>query len=157
MNQDLINISKSEYECMKQIYDDFYKLNNSDFSLKIKKGLIVPKDNLNYFNGKVDIEIYNENIYSIIIEGKTYKIDAKIFGEIKQTVESNIDKLIYFSKLETKQFLMENAYDGGSPVSITLKYGKLMINVSGQVFGEIGDFCNEFKDEVVNLIINNSY
>lgn len=154
---EMISISKREYESMKQIYDNFCKSYNSDFSLKIRKGLIVPKDNPNYFNGRIDIEIYNENTYSIQIEDKTYTIDSKKFNEIKQIAESNIDKLIYFSKIETKQYLMENAYEGGAPTSITLKYGQLTINVNGQVFGEIGDFCNEFKNEVVNLILNNNF
>lgn len=154
---EMISISKREYEYMKKIYDDFCKSYNNDFSLKISKGLIVPKGNPNYFNGRVDIEIYNENTYSIQIEGKTYTIDSKIFNEIKQIVDGNIDKLIYFSKIETKQFLMENAYEGGAPTSITLKYGQLTININGQVFGEIGDFCNEFKDKIINLILNNNY
>lgn len=157
MNQnsnEMISISKREYEYMKQIYDDFCKSYNNDFSLKIRKGLIVPKDNPNYFNGRVDMEIYNENTYSIQIEGKAYTIDSKKFNEIKQIVESNIDKLIYFSKIETKQFLMENAYEGGAPTSITLKCGQLIINLNGQVFGEIGDFCNEFRDKIVGLILN---
>lgn len=51
---------------------------------------------------------------------------------------------------------MENAYEGGSPSSIILKYGQLIINLNGQVFGEIGDLCNEIKDNIVNLILNNS-
>lgn len=154
---EMISISKREYEYMKKIYDDFCKSYNNDFSLKIRKGLIVPKGNPNYFNGRVDIEIYNENAYSIQIEGKAYTIDSKIFNEIKQIVEGNIDKLIQFSKIETKQFLMENAYEGGAPTSITLKYGQLTININGQVLGEIGDFCNEFKDKIINLILNNNY
>lgn len=153
---EMISISKREYESMKQIYENFCKLYNSDFSLKIRKGLIASKDNPNYFNGIVDIEIYNLNTYSIQIEDKVYTIDSKKFNEIKKIAESNIDKLIYFSKIETKQFLMENAYEGGAPTSITLKYGQLTINVNGQVFGEIGDFCNELKDKIISLILNNN-
>ena len=153
---EMINVKKREYEYLKQFADNYIKLSKSDFFLKIKKGLVVPKEHPNYYNGRVDIEIYNENSYFIQIEGKSYSIDSILFSKIKNTIENYIEKLIYFSKLETQQYLMENAYEGGSPSSIILKYGQLIINLNGQVFGEIGDLCNEIKDNIVNLILNNS-
>lgn len=154
---EMVSINKKNYENMKQVYDSFIKLSNNDYYLKIKKGLIVPKEHPNYFNNRVDIEIYNENIYSIQIDKNVYTISNKIFDEIKKITEKYIDKFILFSKMETNQYLMENTYEGGAPTNITLKYGQLIINLKGQVFGEIGDFCNEFKNEVVNLILNNSF
>lgn len=155
-SNEMINVEKREYEYIKQISDNYFKLLKCDFLLKIKKGLIVPKEHPNYYNGRVDIEIYNESSYSIQIEGKNYSIDSILFSEIKNTIENYVEKLIYFSKLETQQYLMENAYEGGSPSSIILKYGQLIINLNGQVFGEISDLCNEIKDKIVNLILNNS-
>lgn len=155
-SNEMINVEKREYEYIKQISDNYLKLLKCDFLLKIKKGLIVPKEHPNYYNGRVDIEIYNENSYSIQIEGKSYSIDSILFSEIKNTIENYVEKLIYFSKLETQQYLMENAYEGGSPSSITLKYGQLIINLNGQVFGEISDLCNEIKDKIVNIILNNN-
>ena len=151
-----INISKNEYASMKEVYDKYCKLYNNDFFLKIKKGLILPKEHPDYYNGRIDIEIYNENTYSIQIEGKTYSINNNIFNEVKKVVEQYIEKLIYYSKIETKQFLLENSLEGGSPGSIFVKYGQLMINLNGQVFGEVGNLCSEIIDKIISLIINNT-
>ena len=151
-----INISKSEYNHMKEVYDNYCKLYNNDFFIKIKKGLILPKDHQNYYNGRIDIEIYDENTYSIQIEGKNYSINNDTFNELKKVIEKNIEKLIFYSKMETKQFLLENSYEGGMPTSIFVKYGQLMVNLNGQVFGEIENFCSEFRDNVISLIINNN-
>ena len=57
-----INISKNEYASMKEVYDKYCKLYNNDFFIKIKKGLILPQDHPNYYNGRIDIEIYNEKL-----------------------------------------------------------------------------------------------
>lgn len=151
-----INISKNEYNNMKEVYDNYYKLYNSDFYIKIKKGRILPKDNPNYNNGRIDLEIYNEDMYSIEIEGKTYQINNNVFNEIKKVIEQYIEKMIYYAKVETKQYLLENALEGGSPGSIFVKYGQLMINLNGQVFGEIGNLCSEIIDKIISLIINNN-
>ncbi len=152
-----INVSKSEYDYMKQIHDDYIKSYNYDFFVKIRKGLIVPKENPNYNNGRICIEIYDEYTYLIQIEGKNYSIkNVNTFAKIKNVVENYIEKLIYYSKLETKQYLLENAYEGGAPTGITVKYGQLIINLNGQVFGEIGDFCSQFQKEIVDLILNES-
>ena len=151
-SNEMINVEKREYEYIKQISDNYFKLLKCDFLLKIKKGLIVPKEHPNYYNGRVDIEIYNESSYSIQIEGKNYSIDSILFSEIKNTIENYVEKLIYFSKLETQQYLMENAYEGGSPSSIMLKYGQLIINLNGQVFGEISGLSNE-KVEDNNIVM----
>jgi len=151
-----INISKSEYNHMKEVYDNYYKLYNNDFFIKIKKGLILPKDHQNYYNGRIDIEIYDENTYSIQIEGKNYSINNDTFNELKKVIEKNIEKLIFYSKMETKQFLLENSYEGGTPTSIFVKYGQLMINLNGQVFGEIDSLCSNIRDEIVLLITNNN-
>ena len=151
-----INISKNEYTSMKEVYDKYCKLYNNDFVIKIKKGLIRPKDHPNYYNGIIDVEIYNENTYSIQIEDKTYSINNNILNEIKKVIEQHIEKMIFYSKIETKQFLLENAIEGGSPGSIFVKYGQLMIDLNGQVFGEIGILCSEIIDKIISLIINNN-
>ena len=151
-----INISKSEYNHMKEVYDNFCKLYNNDFFIKIKKGLILPKEHQNYYNGRVNIEIYDENMYSIQIEGRTYSINNNIFNEIKKVVEQYIEKMIFYSKIETQQFLLENSLEGGSPGSIFVKYGQLMINLNGQVLGEVGNLCSEIIDKIISLIINNT-
>lgn len=151
-----INISKSEYNHMKEVYDNYCKLYNNDFFIKIKKGLILPKDHQNYYNGRIDIEIYDENTYSIQIEGKNYSINNDTFNELKKVIEKNIEKLIFYSKMETKQFLLENSYEGGTPTSIFVKYGQLMINLNGQVFGEIDSLCSNIRDAIVLLITNNN-
>lgn len=151
-----ININKNEYDSMKEVYDNYCKLYNNDFFIKIKKGLILPKDHQNYYNGRIDIEIYDENMYSILIEGKTYSINTNTFNELKKVIEKNLEKLIFYSKMETKQFLLENSYEGGTPTSIFVKYGQLMINLNGQVFGEIDSLCSNIRDEIVLLITNNN-
>ena len=149
-------INKSEYFYMKEVYDKYCKLYNADFFIEIKKGLILPKEHPNYHNGRINIEIYDENVYSIQIEGKTYQLNSNTFNEIKKVIEKNIEKLIYYSKIETKQFLSENSYEGGVPTSIFVKYGQLMINLNGQVFGEIDSLCSSIRDEIILLIINNN-
>lgn len=153
---EMISVEKKEYDFIKEISDDYIKLLKSDFLLKIKKGLILPKEHPNYYNGRINIEIYNENTYSIQIEGKNYSISSVIFSKIKELVENYVEKLIYFSKLETNQYLMENAYEGGSPGSITLKYGQLIIHLNGQVFGEVSDLCIEIINKITDLILNNN-
>lgn len=152
-----INVRKSEYDYMKQIYTNYIKSCHCDFFVKIRAGLIVPKENPNYNIGRVCIEIYNEDTYLIQIEGKNYSIkNVNTFTKIKNVVENYMEKLIYYAKLETRQYVLENAYEGGAPTSITVKYGQLTINLNGQVFGEIGDFCSQFQKEIVDLILNES-
>lgn len=124
---------------------------------KIRKGLIVSKENPKYNNGRICIEIYDEYTYLIQTEGKNYSIkNVNTFTKIKNVVENYIEKLIYYSKLETKQYLLENAYEVGVPTGITVKYGQLTINLNGQGFGEIEDFCSQFQKEIVDLILNES-
>lgn len=155
MKKDIVTLSENEYEFLKQIHDDFMHLYRNDFVLKIRRGLMLSKNNDNYLEDMVDIDICNEKSYNIQIAGKNYSIDNTVFNEIKKIVESNLDKLILYSKLETTNYLANNSFDGGCPTFITLKYGQLTININGQVRSEIGIFCNQFKDEIISLILNN--
>ena len=132
-----------------------YEQKKDAFLIKINKGLLLPISHPNYYDGRVDIEIYNENAYSIQIDGKTYSINSDTFSKIKKVVEQYLEKMIYYSKIETQEFLQENVFEGGSPGSVLVKYGQLMICLRGQVYGEIGNLCSTIINEIITLIINN--
>lgn len=150
----LIEVDKMEYDTLKLFekeYFDFFGYN--DFVLKIRKGPRIPKENQN--NDRIDIEIYNEEEYSIFIEGKKYDFASKeTFNRIKAFISSKMDTLIDWSIKQNIENLDQNAFEGGMDRSIKVKYGNLIVNINGQV-SDIGDLCDEFINEIKELIIGN--
>lgn len=54
---------------------------------------------------------------------------------------------------------MKNNYLLGGTAStyIQIKYGNLIIKLEGQVIGEIKEYCNNFKDKVVDIITRKNF
>ncbi len=145
INNEKVMIDKYEYEDFIQ-YDE---LLNMDFAIKIFDG----GTNIRV-NPKIDISIYSHDKYDIQIDGVEHYIKSiTLFNKIKKLIDDNFDTLVLFSKIETKQFISKNILLGCSR-NITIKYGQLMININGAVNGNIGNFCNDFIDEIKKLIID---
>lgn len=125
-------------------------MKNVDFGVKVYKGTVSPINNSN----NTEIEIYDENNFNIKIEGKNYNILSKqLIEKIKGFIGDNLNTLIEYSKLESNSFLDDYAYDGGVSRSIEVKWGQLLINIDGQVKGNIGSFAEKFIDYLKDLII----
>lgn len=131
----------------------------TDFMIKLYRGAVIPINNPNFNNGRVEIEIYNNKLeeiegYKIKIEGKDYSIKSQnLLNKIENYVNDNLDTLINWSLQQSKSNLDKNAYDGGVGRSIRIKYGQLTIFVNGQV-RDIGKLCDKFIDGILTLIIN---
>lgn len=129
-----------------------------DFILKLYSGVVTIKEN---GTGIIDIAIYSDDFikakkYSIKIDGKEYSIkNQNLFNKIKQFVTDNLDILISWAKKQTNYYLDSNVYEGGKARNIKVKYGQLILNVNGQN-REFGSLCDEFINEIVNIIINES-
>ena len=65
--------------------------------------------------------------------------------------------LIDWSKKETRAFLDENAYEGGTSKTIIVKYGQLLITVDGQVQGDIGENVGLFINYLEELLIKGNH
>ena len=107
----------------------------------------------NYHNNRIDIEILDIEKYSIKIENKEYRINFDVLKKIKEFINKNLDVLIKHSLSQNKKFMLNNSLFGGTR-TITVKYGKLIISIDGQVVGEIGEFCKNFINEIKDIIIN---
>lgn len=129
-----------------------------DFILKLYSGVVTIKEN---GTGIIDIAIYSDDFikakkYSIKIDGKEYSIkNQNLFNKIKQFVTDNLDILISWAKKQTNYYLDSNVYEGGKARNIKVKYGQLILNINGQN-REFGSLCDEFINEIVNIIINES-
>ncbi|HJJ04561.1 MAG TPA: hypothetical protein OIM45_01550 [Clostridiaceae bacterium] len=142
--------------------EDEYRLEQyTDFMLKLYRGAVVPKENPNFNNGRVEIEIYSSLLEDIEdckikINGKDYNIKSQnLLNKIKEFVTDNLDILINWSKHQNHYNLDCNAYDGGVARTIKVKYGQLTILVNGQV-RDIGQQCDEFIEKAVTLILSES-
>lgn len=142
--------------------EDEYRLEQyTDFMLKLYRGAVVSKENPNFNNGRVEIEIYNSILdeigdYKININGKEYKIkNQNLLNKIKEFVTDNLDILINWSKHQNHYNIDCNAYDGGVARTIKVKYGQLTILVNGQV-RDIGQQCDEFIEKAVTIILTES-
>lgn len=140
--------------------DEEYRMEEyTDFMIKLYRGAVIPMDNPNYNNHRVEIVIYSSKLdeiegYKAQIEGKDYNIKSQnLLNKIKGFVNDNLDTLINWSLHQNRFNLDENAYEGGMSRTIKIKYGQLIINVNGQV-RDIGDLCDKFIDEIVSLIID---
>lgn len=140
--------------------DEEYRMEEyTDFMIKLYRGAVIPMDNPNYNNHRVEIALYSSKLdeidgYKAQIEGKDYNIKSQnLLNKIKGLVNDNLDTLINWSLHQNRFNLDENAYEGGMGRSIRIKYGQLIIFVNGQVT-DIGELCDKFIDEIVSLIID---
>lgn len=158
-NSEKIYVDKFKYEILEAQEKENQQLTMADFCIKVYSGAVLPPSHPNYNYERVKIEIFSMdfikiNNYSIQIDGKNYNINNQnLFNKIKKFVSDNIDVLISWSKKQTNSNLVNNAYDGGIARTIIIKYGQLIININGQV-KDIGNLCDEFINELKNLIIN---
>lgn len=154
-----VMIDKYEYENLKMQDKENQELMFSDFAIKIYRGAVLHPSHPNYNDNRIKMEIFSAdftklNKYSIQIDGKDYNIRSQnLFNKIKQFVSNNLDILISWSKRQTNENLNNNAYEGGMGSSIQIKYGQLIVNVNGQTM-DLREMCNEFIDELKNLVIN---
>ena len=78
--------------------------------------------------------------------------------EIKDFVTKKLEKLIRYSLSQDKEYLKNNYLLGGTASTyIQIKYGNLIIKLEGQVIGEIKEYCNNFKDKVVDIITRKNF
>lgn len=148
-----VTINKNEYENLKTYEKELNDFEFYDFVLYLTRGSVVPQINPNYNKNRVNIKIFNQEKYSIYIDGREYNIKSiQLFNKIKKVVSDNLNILINWSIRQNKFNLDNNAYDGGTARSIKIKYGNLIINVNGQVH-DIGNSCDEFIEEIKQLII----
>lgn len=153
-NEEQINISKYEYDCLKMYEKEFNDFHYVDFGLKIESGAVLPPENPYYNDGRIEMEIFNMENYSIQIEGNNYNIkNQNHFDKIKQFISDNLETLINYSKIQDRNYLNSHIYEGGFGTSIVIKYGQLIINIDGQVKGEIGDFCEQFIQQLKHIIL----
>lgn len=123
-------------------------MQNTDFGVKVYSGSVSNNSK------NTEIEIYNENNFDIKIEDKRFEVLSKqLINEIRDFIRDNLTSLIECSKRETNSYLDNNAYDGGGTRNITVKWGRLLINIDGQVNGDIGEFTNDFINHLKELII----
>lgn len=141
------------------IDEEFRMEEYTDFMIKLYRGAVIPIGNPNFYNHRVEIEIYSSKLeeiegYTVRIEGKDYKIKSQnLLNKIKNFVNENLETLINWSLHQNKSNLDENAYEGGMGRSIKIKCGQLTIFVNGQVI-DIGELCDKFINEIVTLIID---
>lgn len=140
--------------------DEEYRMEEyTDFMIKLYRGAVIPMDNPNYNNHRVEIALYSSKLdeidgYKAQIEGKDYNIKSQnLLNKVKGIVNDNLDTLINWSLHQNRFNLDNNAYEGGMGRSIKIKYGQLTIFVNGQV-RDIGESCDKFIDEIVTLIID---
>ena len=157
INDEKISITKQEYENLKMYENEFVDFEFSDFVLKMTKGAVIPKTNPNYNNNRIDIKIINQEKHSIFIDGQEYAIKSlQLYNKIKKFVSDNLNTLINWSVRQNKFNLDNNCYEGGISRCIKVKYGNLIIIVNGQV-SDIGNLCDQFIEEVKQLIINEGH
>ncbi len=160
LNYDLdgnIILTKAEYDKLESIEKEHLKMKNSDFVIKINKGLILPKMHPNYYDNRIFIKIFDEKNYLIQINNDRYEIKTKYFyNEIKETIENNLDNLISIAKLQNKKNIDKNWIDNNQISKITIKYNGLIIYLNGQVSDEIGNFCNYFINILKKIVIEDA-
>ena len=151
---DNVTLSKDEYEMLKKFEEETLKIQRCDFALIVNSGAVLSATNPNYNNGRIKIEIFDINNNNIEIDGKKYTIKTQVlFNKIKAFISDNLNVLVDWSKKETNFYLDNNAYEGGKSKNIKVKYGQLLINVDGQVTGDLGKNVDEFINYLKELIM----
>lgn len=153
-SNDNVTVSKDEYEMLKKFEEETLKIQRCDFALIVNSGAVLPTTHPNYNNGRIKIEIFDINNNDIEIDGKPYTIKTQVlFNKIKSFISDNLNVLVDWSKKETNFYLDNNAYEGGKSKNIKVKYGQLLINVDGQVTGDLGKNVDEFINYLKELIM----
>lgn len=151
---DNVILSKHEYEMLKLFEEEALKMQRCDFALIVNSSAVLPITHPNYNNGRIKIEIFDINNNNIEIDEKQYTIKTQVlFNKIKAFISNNLDALVDWSKKETNFYLDNNAYEGGKIKNIKVKYGQLLINVDGQVTGDLGKNVDEFINYLKELIL----
>lgn len=135
---------------------EFNERDYCDFIIKLQKGLVLPNFHEKYYENRADISIYNDSSNDYIdseiqIEKTKYKINNNTFIKIKKIINENLNKLINWSIKQNNINLRDNRMCGGCAGSITIQYGRLTINVIGQV-NDIGEDVMKIIDEIVEII-----
>lgn len=148
-NNEFVKVSKDYLDLLQEEAEEhnFYEAQDSDFKIIIVSSLRLTETD-------VDIKILSKDNYHIKIYGKTYELSENMLKEIKDFVTKNLENLIRYSLSQDKEYLKNNYLLGGTASTyIQIKYGNLIIKLEGQVIGEIKEYCNNFKDKVVDIII----
>jgi len=128
--------------------DDKDELEYYDFVLRIIEGQVVP---IRMRKNKINLEIYDDKKKKCIIDGENYEINSILLKKIKEYININFNKLVYYSMIETNDFLAKNELFGSSK-NIFLKIGQVTINLNGEVEGEITEYVNDFINNIILLI-----
>lgn len=153
-SNDTVILSKEEYEKLKRFEGETLKIQKCDFALIVNSGAALPTTHPNYNNGRIKIEIFDINNNNIEIDGKKYNIKTQVlFNKIKDFIRDNLNVLIDWSKKETNFYLNSNVYEDGNSKNIKVKYGQLLINVDGQITGNLGKNIDEFINCLKDLIL----
>lgn len=125
-----------------------------DFSIQLKSASILPMGHSDYYDNRIDIEIFSVKHYSIQIEEKEYRINFEVLGKIKEVIDKNLEKLIKYSLSQNKSSIFNNDFaEELKTRTILIKYGKLIISIDGRVVGEIGEFSKKIINEIKDIII----
>ncbi len=152
MNEEkLITIDELEYKKLIRIAERDKEFQDCDFLIYISNGKILPILHPNYNDDRIFIKIKSMDDYNININGTEYKIqNAEQFYRIKELLTSNIQKLMDFSIQENKLF---NKYILNQiKKQLIFKIGKLIIEVDGNVQGEIADFYDCLMDQISKIV-----
>ena len=131
--------------------EEYGKINKNDFVLKIYKG------SATYNSTPTIIDVYSIDAmtlseYNISIDGNKKSIIGNKFVErLKKIIINNLEELVKYSFVQTKEYINYNSYDGGGAWNIILKHGNLYLNIKGQI-SENSDFCYTFIDKIIDLI-----
>lgn len=147
-NNDFVKVNKDYLDLLQEEAEElnFYEAQDSDFKIIIVSSLRLTETD-------VDIKILSKDNYHIKIYEKTYELSDNMLKEIKDFVTKNLENLIRYSLSQDKEYLKNNYLLGGTASTyIQIKYGNLIIKLEGQVVGEIKEYCNNFKEKVVDII-----
>lgn len=147
-NNDFVKVNKDYLDLLQEEAEElnFYEAQDSDFKIIIVSSLRLTETD-------VDIKILSKDNYHIKIDGETYELNDNMLKEIKEFVTKDLETLIRYSLSQDKEYLKNNYLLGGTASTyIQIKYGNLIIKLEGQVVGEIKEYCNNFKEKVVDII-----
>ncbi len=162
-NNDLLNnlydnditIKTREYQRLQWCENYYNRVHLNDFFIKINYGEILPYLHPDYGKNRFFLLLYDFNNYSIQINEKKYIIKSQVlFNKIKSYVIDNLNTLIDISKKETNNYLINNIIDSSFKKEVSIKYGKLFIELNAQVKGEISTKIDKFVNELKEIIVN---
>ena len=151
-----VEVNKQEYDYLKSNFEYYRKFEHADFALVINRGAVIPKFNPNYYNNRIDIEIFcsdfaNPYEFNVNINGKEFNDKKDLLPKIKDVINKNINALIILSMKQTNDFIFKHSYEGGIGGGIAIKYGSLKINISAQINSEDIEIINSIINEITSL------